>query len=57
MTPDRTNPNPPHSIAIGIACGVCTAILWAAGFVAARHGIDIGFTPADITFHLSLIHI
>ena len=26
-------------------------MFWAAGFVAARHGIDIGFTPADITFH------
>src|SRR5207344_1735465 len=51
MTPDRTNPNPPHAIAIGIACGVGAAVFWAAGFVAARHGIDIGFTPADITFH------
>ena len=26
-------------------------MFWAAGFVAARHGIDIGFTPADLTFH------
>ena len=50
-TKDRTNPSPPRSIAIGIACGVCTAVFWAAGFVAARHGIDIGFTPADLTFH------
>ena len=24
---------------------------WAAGFIAARHGIDIGFSPADLTFH------
>jgi drug/metabolite transporter (DMT)-like permease len=44
-------PNPTRSIAIGIACGVGAAVCWAAGFVAARHGIDIGFTPADITFH------
>src|SRR6186713_835998 len=51
MTPDRTNPSPPHAIAVGIACGAGAAVFWAAGFVAARHGIDIGFTPADLTFH------
>jgi drug/metabolite transporter (DMT)-like permease len=39
------------SVAIGIACGIGAAVFWAAGFVAARHGIDIGFTPADLTFH------
>jgi drug/metabolite transporter (DMT)-like permease len=37
--------------AIGIACGVGAAVLWAAGFVAARHGVDIGFAPSDLTFH------
>ncbi len=40
-----------RSVAIGIACGIGAAVFWAAGFVAARHGIDIGFTPADLTFH------
>jgi drug/metabolite transporter (DMT)-like permease len=44
-----TNPTP--TIAIGVACGAGAALFWAAGFVAARHGIDIGFTPADLTFH------
>jgi drug/metabolite transporter (DMT)-like permease len=46
-------PSSPSSRAtlIGVACGVGAAVFWAAGFVAARHGIDIGFTPADITFH------
>jgi drug/metabolite transporter (DMT)-like permease len=39
------------SVAVGIACGIGAAVFWAAGFVAARHGIDIGFTPADLTFH------
>ena len=24
---------------------------WAAGFVAAKHGITVGFTPADLAFH------
>jgi drug/metabolite transporter (DMT)-like permease len=41
----------PSSAAIGIACGVGAAVFWAAGFVVARHGIDAGFTPVDITFH------
>jgi drug/metabolite transporter (DMT)-like permease len=37
--------------AAGILCGVGAAALWAAGFVAARHGIDVGLSPLDITFH------
>src|SRR3989442_11931217 len=37
--------------AAGIACGAGAALFWAAGFVAARHGIAIGFSPADIVFH------
>jgi drug/metabolite transporter (DMT)-like permease len=36
---------------IGTACGVLAAFGWAAGFVAAKHGVQIGFTPADIAFH------
>jgi drug/metabolite transporter (DMT)-like permease len=42
---------PPSSMAISIACGAGAAVFWAAGFVAARHGVDIGFSPADLTFH------
>src|ERR1700759_4829203 len=46
------NPSAPTtSIAIGVLCGVGAAVFWAAGFVAARHGIGVGFPPADITFH------
>ena len=47
------NPSSPSSRAtlIGIACGAGAAVFWAAGFVAARHAIDVGFTPADLTFH------
>jgi drug/metabolite transporter (DMT)-like permease len=40
-----------RSTLLGIGCGAGAAVFWAAGFVAARHGIDIGLTPADITFH------
>jgi drug/metabolite transporter (DMT)-like permease len=43
--------NPARTVAVGVLCGAGAALCWAAGFVAARHGIDIGFTPADITFH------
>jgi drug/metabolite transporter (DMT)-like permease len=46
-----TTSNPTQSIAIGVLCGFGAAVLWAAGFVAARHGIDIGCSPSDITFH------
>ena len=37
--------------AAGILCGAGAALFWAAGFVAARHGIAIGFSPADIALH------
>jgi drug/metabolite transporter (DMT)-like permease len=40
-----------RNIALGIACGVGAALFWAAGFVLVRHGINVGFTPADLTFH------
>lgn len=36
-------------IAEGIACGIGAAVFWSAGFVTARHGIDVGFTPGDLT--------
>jgi drug/metabolite transporter (DMT)-like permease len=37
--------------AIGAACGAGAALCWAAGFVAARHGIAIGLSPSDIALH------
>ena len=43
---------PDRSAAIaGIACGIGAALFWAVGFVAARHGIAAGFSPADIVLH------
>lgn len=39
------------AIALGILCGTGAALFWAAGFVAARHGIAIGLSPADIILH------
>jgi drug/metabolite transporter (DMT)-like permease len=49
---DPAAPSPRLSAtAAGIACGIGAAVFWAAGFVVARHGIAIGFTPADIILH------
>jgi drug/metabolite transporter (DMT)-like permease len=39
------------SALIGILCGIGAALFWAIGFTAIRHGIDIGLTPVDLTFH------
>ncbi len=36
---------------MGILCGIAAATCWAVGFVAAKHGIAVGFTPADLAFH------
>src|SRR5262249_31395674 len=51
----QSNPAAPRSdvpaTAAGIACGAGAALFWAAGFVAARHGIAAGFSPADLAFH------
>jgi drug/metabolite transporter (DMT)-like permease len=41
----------PPSMLLGVACGAGAALCWAVGFVAARHGIDIGFTPAELALH------
>jgi len=44
-------PRGPSAVAVGIGCGVGAAVFWAAGFVAARHGIAIGLSPADMALH------
>jgi len=49
---DQTSPS--RAVVLGIACGAGAAVFWAAGFVAARHGIDVGFTPFDLVFHRSI---
>jgi len=38
-------------ILIGTLCGTGAAAGWAAGFVAAKHGVSVGFSPADLAFH------
>jgi drug/metabolite transporter (DMT)-like permease len=39
------------AVVLGILCGTGAALFWAAGFVAARHGLAIGLSPADIILH------
>jgi drug/metabolite transporter (DMT)-like permease len=38
-------------ILIGTLCGIGATLAWAAGFVVAKHGIEVGFSPADLAFH------
>ncbi len=46
---------PPKSDAtlalLGVVCGLGAALFWALGFVATRHGLKIGFSPADLLMH------
>jgi drug/metabolite transporter (DMT)-like permease len=36
----------PKPALLGVACGLGAALFWALGFVATRHGLKVGFTPA-----------
>jgi drug/metabolite transporter (DMT)-like permease len=38
-------------VLVGTICGILAALGWAAGFVAAKHGISVGFSPADLALH------
>jgi drug/metabolite transporter (DMT)-like permease len=38
-------------ILVGTLSGTAAALGWAAGFVAAKHGVAVGFSPADLAFH------
>jgi drug/metabolite transporter (DMT)-like permease len=49
--PGQTTAARSSGILIGILCGTGAAFGWAAGFVAAKYGVGIGFTPADLAFH------
>lgn len=42
----RLNPT-----AVGVICGTVASAFWAAGFVGVRHGLQVGFSPADIAVH------
>ena len=44
-----------RATAIGVACGIAAAACWAASFVAARHGVQIGYSPADLVLFRFLV--
>src|SRR5258708_34588943 len=46
-----TQKSDPTPAPLGVACGVGAALFWALGFVATRHGLKVGFTPADLLMH------
>jgi drug/metabolite transporter (DMT)-like permease len=39
------------NVFMGVVCGTGAALGWAAGFVVAKYGISVGFSPADLAFH------
>jgi drug/metabolite transporter (DMT)-like permease len=40
-----------NSITTGIVCGIGASLFWAAGFAGTRYGLNVGFSPADLTIH------
>jgi drug/metabolite transporter (DMT)-like permease len=40
-----------HATALGVLCGAGSALFWAFGFVAARHGVLIGMSPLVLALH------
>src|SRR5271166_5373966 len=42
---------PKHATALGVTFGAASALCWAAGFVAARHGILTGMSPLVLALH------
>src|SRR6195256_6135024 len=46
-----THTSNPKPALLGVACGLGAALFWALGFVATRHGLKLGFTPADLLMH------
>jgi drug/metabolite transporter (DMT)-like permease len=49
---DSSLPSPTkHAIALGMLCGAGSALFWAFGFVAARHGVLNGMSPLVLALH------
>jgi drug/metabolite transporter (DMT)-like permease len=40
-----------HATALGVSCGAGSALFWAFGFVAARHGVLVGLSPLVLSLH------
>jgi drug/metabolite transporter (DMT)-like permease len=49
---DSSLPSPTkHATTLGVLCGAGSALFWAFGFVAARHGVLIGMSPLVLALH------
>ena len=44
-------PTVKHATVLGVICGAGSALFWAFGFVAARHGVLIGMSPLVLALH------
>ena len=51
MPDEKPQPAAVSGLLVGTLCGIAAAFGWAAGFATAKHGVNIGFTPADLAFH------
>ena len=40
-----------HATTLGVLCGAGSALFWAFGFVAARHGVLAGMSPLVLALH------
>lgn len=44
-------PRTKSATALGVLCGAGAALCWALGFVAARHGVNVGLSPLVLALH------
>jgi drug/metabolite transporter (DMT)-like permease len=47
----QQSPPVKHATTLGVLCGAGSALFWALGFVAARHGVLIGMSPLVLSLH------
>jgi len=40
-----------HATVLGVLCGAGSALFWALGFVAAKHGVTVGMSPLVLSLH------
>jgi drug/metabolite transporter (DMT)-like permease len=40
-----------NSTAFGVTCGIAASLFWASAFAGVRHGLNVGFSPIDLTVH------
>jgi len=48
---DYVPPPAKSATALGVVCGAGAALCWALGFVAARHGVNVGLSPLVMALH------